>query len=101
MISNDLHQMSNFSSIPPPTNPQMQQSYSNYQNTFNPITTQQNNGISERVAVFVFSTCLEPSSTMFLIEDYRKHISKIEGFVDIRVSFLEGLFFIFAYFNLL
>ena len=81
--------ISNLSSIPPPTAPQQPTNFGNYQNTFNPITTQQNGGSNERVALFVFSTCLEPSEIISLIDDYSKYISKIEGFINIRVSFYK------------
>ena len=88
--------ISNLSSIPPSN---IQTQNFNYQNTFNQMTSQQNSGSNERVAVFVFSTCLEPSETIMLINDYSKYVSSIQGYINIRVSFLEGLFFVFTYFT--
>ncbi|ELP92683.1 hypothetical protein EIN_370350 [Entamoeba invadens IP1] len=66
-------------------------------NQFNPIQ-QPTTSSSERVAVFVFSTCLQQKESVLLIQNYKTYLEKIEGFVNIRVSFLEGLVFVFVYF---
>ncbi|KAL7711746.1 Programmed cell death protein 2 C-terminal domain-containing protein [Entamoeba marina] len=65
------------------------------------LPQQQRQNISdsaEKVIVFVFSTCLTPNDSNELIQNYRSYISKISGYINLRASFIDGLFFIFVYF---
>ncbi|EKE38954.1 hypothetical protein ENUP19_0219G0027 [Entamoeba nuttalli] len=97
-LSNSINQFNIMGQSDFPNQQSQQTTFQTYQGTFNQILPQTNNDSTERVALFVFSTCLQPPQIIELINDYKNYLSRIEGFVNLRVSFLEGLFFVFAYF---